>query len=295
MDDWNTPREEKYLGLTPAQFNLAFFAVVGTIGLGIAIYFGAFGALLGSSGGDGLSSGAAVVETSTPTATGEASPAPTATGEASPAPTVTAEEAANSAVLKLADMPSGWAKDAPDDDDDEGDFEFSEECAILNVETFPEELASAESADFEGPAGQSASSDSSVFTSAEVAKATLQEFNDALSRCQGEYVQAFKTALLEGAGLSEEDALAAGLRISFQDGPPLPQLGDLMTVNRLEIDMTVEGIDLHMIIDFVAIAEGRLVGGLYYFSVGEVNSLEEEVLAETIANKLAEANASLAE
>lgn len=285
MDDRNTPLEEKYLGLTPSQFNLAFFAVVGTIGLGIAIYFGAFGALLGSSGGDGSSSGTAVVETSTPTST----------GEARPAPTVTAEEAANSAVLKLADMPSGWAKDAPDDDDDEGDFEFSEECAMLNVETFPGELASAESADFEGPAGQSASSDSSVFTSAEVAKATLQEFNDTLSRCQGEFVQAFKTALLEGAGLSEEDALAAGLRLSFQDGPPLPQLGDLMTVNRLGIDMTVEGIDLHMIIDFVTIAEGRLVGGLYYFSVGEVNSLEEEVLAEIIANKLAEASASLAE
>lgn len=287
MDHWDTPREEKYLGLTPAQFNLAFFSVVGAIGLGIAIYFGAFGALLGSSGGDGSSSEATVVETDTPT------PA----GEASPAPTVTAEEAANSAVLKLDDMPNGWTIDAPDDDDDDDgdDFVFSEECAILNVETFPGELASAESADFEGPAGQSASSDSSVFTSAEVAKATLQESNDALLRCQGEFVQAFKTALLEGAGLSEEDALGAGLVLSFLDGPPLPQLGDLMTANRLEIDMTVEGIYLHMIIDFVVIAEGRLVGGLYYFSVGEVNSLEEEVLAETMADKLAEANASLAE
>ena len=81
MDDWNTPREERYLGLTPAQFNLAFFAIVGTIGVGIAIYFGALGAAGDFFGGEDPSSGAAVVEKATPTPAGEASPAPTLTPE----------------------------------------------------------------------------------------------------------------------------------------------------------------------------------------------------------------------
>ena len=38
-----------------------------------------------------------------------------------------------------------------------------------------------------------------------------------------------------------------------------------------------------------------MVGGLSYMAFFGVNSLEEEVLAETAANKLAEASASLAE
>ena len=283
MDQWNTPREEKYLGLTPAQFNLAFFAVVGTIGLGIAIYFGAFGALLGSSGGDGSSSGATVVETATP------SPA----GEASPAPTVTAEEAANSAVLKLSDMPSGWTKDAPDDDGD--DLSLSADCEILNADYPPGGLADAESADFEGPEGQVVSSSASAFPSEDAAQEALDTFTGALSRCRDEFVSAFESFLQEPSELSSGDPnVPQEIDISLQD-LAFPELGDSSSAYRLEVMMTVEEVSFIFAGDIVFIRAGRMVGGFSYFTFGTANSLEEEVLAETVANKLAEASASLGE
>jgi hypothetical protein len=290
MDHWDTPREEKYLGLTPAQFNLAFFSVVGAIGLGIAIYFGAFGALLGSSGGDGSSSEATVVETDTPT------PA----GEASPAPIVTAEEAANSAVLKLDDMPSGWTKDAPDDDD--LDLEFSGECAFLNEDEFPGEIASAESPDFEGPEGQGVTSFASVFSDETAAQEAVDAFNSSFfGICGDQFVAEYQKALLEEFDLRGYDPSQVEVDVSLQE-VTFPELGEAVSAHRLSGTMTLEGIPVAFAVDFVLAREGRIAGGFVYSATGIVfsdtdivNSFEEEVLAETMADKLAEANASLAE
>ena len=71
MDDWrdDDQRDDKYLGLTPTQFNLAFLAVVGSIALVVAIYFGGVGVVRDYLGDEPSSSQAAVVETSTPIAT----------------------------------------------------------------------------------------------------------------------------------------------------------------------------------------------------------------------------------
>ncbi len=77
MDDSNQPQDERYLGLTAAQFNLAFFAAVGAIAIAVGLYFGGAGAakdLL--SGGEEPPHRAAVVRTVTPTAT---APIPTTT------------------------------------------------------------------------------------------------------------------------------------------------------------------------------------------------------------------------
>ncbi len=107
-DKQNGPREERYLGLTATQFNLAVFAVVGVIVLVVGLFFfGGAGAVqdLFSGGDEASTESAAVVDSVTPTAT--AVP-PTATPTPTPAsdvgePTDEGSEAAVANVLDTFD------------------------------------------------------------------------------------------------------------------------------------------------------------------------------------------------
>jgi hypothetical protein len=285
MDRSDAPGEERYLGLTATQLNLAFFAAVGAIGLGAAVYFGAVDAVQDYLGGEPSSDGASVAESARPTAEAVV---PTTTA------TLTAEEAAQSSLLTLNDFPSGWTA-APADDDEEGesDFPVSEECSILNELEHPAgEIAGADSGEFEGPERQEASSDSTVFSTDAAAQEALEAFNDGLTRCRDEFVTAFETALLEEWDLTEGDTRLSGLHISVQD-LEFPGLGESMTAYRIEITTIVDEVIVPFVIDFVVIRTGRMVGGFSYLSVGSVNSFEEERLAEVVAEKLGIANASL--
>lgn len=281
MNRSDAPEEERYFGLTPTQLNLAFFAVVGAIALGIAVYFGGLGAVQDFLGGEGSPSATTGVEEVKPTA------------EASPS-ALTPEEAANAAVLKLDDMPSGWTKDAPDDDasDGEDDFEFTGECAILNEDTFPGELASAESDDFEGPESQGASSSASVFSDEAVAQEGFEALDSAFALCTDQFAAAFQQALL--GEWEQRGYESTQVDISIQE-LAFPDLGDESTAYRLAGSMSLEGAPFEFTIDFVIMRAGRMAGGFTYMSFFTVNSLEEELLAETAAEKMAEANASLAE
>ncbi len=287
MDRPDAPEEERYLGLRATQINLAFFAVVGAIGLGAAVYFGAAGAVQDYLGGEPSSGGASVTERATPT--GEAAVPTTAA-------TLTAEEAAQSSVLTIEDFPSGWTAAPVDDEEDgESDFDVSEECAVLNELEHPAgEIATADSGNFEGPERQDASSDSTVFSTGAAAQAVVEAFDDGLTRCRDEFVGAFETALLEEWDLTEGDTRLTGLDISVQD-LEFPELGDSMTAYRIEITTIVDEIVVPFVIDFVVIRTGRMVGGFSYLSVGSVNSLEEERLAEVVAEKIARANGLLSQ
>ena len=85
------PDEERYLGLTPTQFNVTVLGVIGTVAAAVGLFFfGGAGAVGDVFSGDDESSSesVAVVKTVTPAAT-EAPPeaTPEATPEPSPEPT----------------------------------------------------------------------------------------------------------------------------------------------------------------------------------------------------------------
>ncbi len=68
MDDWpdDDQRDNKYLGLTATQFNLAFLTVIGAVALVAAFYFGGVDAVREYLGDEPSSPQAVAVETGTP-------------------------------------------------------------------------------------------------------------------------------------------------------------------------------------------------------------------------------------
>ncbi len=71
MDDWpdDDQPENKYLGLTATQFNLAFITVIGAVALVVAFYFGGVDAAREYLGDEPSSPQAVAVEKSTPIGT----------------------------------------------------------------------------------------------------------------------------------------------------------------------------------------------------------------------------------
>jgi len=106
MNDWrdDDQRDDKYLGLTAAQFNLAFIAVIGAVALVAAVYFVGVSAVRDDPGDKPSSPEAVAVETSTPIDT--------------PTPMESPEERPSVAVFKSAicrfTVPSRWKVDCGD-------------------------------------------------------------------------------------------------------------------------------------------------------------------------------------
>lgn len=277
MSQSETPEQPRYLGLTPMQLNLAFFAVVGAIGLAVFAYLGGLAMVGDTLGGGNEPTDSAGMAALTPT-------------PGAPSTIADPNAVAQTAVLTLADMPSGWTVDAPDDDDSDDDFEFTGECAVLNEEDFPGELASAESPDFKGPDNQQISSTASVFADEAAAQEALDTFDSVFSKCGDQFVAAFTEGLRgegEDRGLDTTDVDVSLQKLSFA------QLGDATIAHRLTGSMTMEGVPLEFTLDFVVVRAGRMAGAVTYMDFFGVNSVEEEALAGIAAGKLAEANASL--
>ncbi|MEX0800667.1 MAG: hypothetical protein WD379_05565 [Dehalococcoidia bacterium] len=306
----HTPEQERYFGLTPTQLNLAFIGVVAAVALGVGAYFGGAGAaqdLLG--GNDGSSSSAtSAVETATPTpaATGDETPAPapSPTGEAAGTPTpapsdpvdaAAAQAAAEMAVLTLDDLPDGWTVAPPDSDDldlDGVEEEFSDDCAELNEDEIPGEMASADSPDFESPGGKQVSSSASVLPSNAAAKEAVELFDSLITQCSEEWVGLFETGMLLALAEDGITASDADISLSLQELAFAPQ-GEATSAFRLSGSFTLEGVELLFTLDFVIIGQGRLVGALTYMSFFVTDLFEEQAIAEKLAERLAAASATL--
>ena len=106
MDDWrnNDQRDDKYLGLTATQLNLAFIAVIGAVALVAAVYFVGVSAVRDDPGDKPSLPQAVAVETSTPIDT--------------PTPIEGPEEPSSVAVFKWSicrfKVPTGWEVDCGD-------------------------------------------------------------------------------------------------------------------------------------------------------------------------------------
>lgn len=221
---------------------------------------------------------------------GAAGSAPT---ETSPEFTAAAQEAAKSAVLTLDDFPPGWTG-APPDKSDNSNLGVSDECSALELETFPGQVAEAESNEFTGPDEQEVSSAISVFPTDDAAQGAVDAFNDAFDQCRKELEDALTRLIKEGA--EEEAQLPEEVELDLQvnvENLSFERFGDATVAYRIPVKASFIGITLEFTIDLVFMREGKVAGGLFYFALGEVDTDEEAQLAETVADKLEQANASL--
>ena len=277
MSQRDAPEESRYLGLTATQFNLAFFAVLGAIGLAVFAYLGGLGMVGDALGGGGEPADSTTSEPLTPT--------PDAPDTTSDPNTV-----AQAAVLTLDDMPAGWTIDVDDSDDDDEDIDVSPECAVLNeLEQPPGQIGYAEADDFEGPEGQLVTNDATVFEDAEAATGAMRLYKDALTRCGEEFLAAFEQALKKN--WSEEGQTDIPME-SRWDTPTEIAFESESDSYRFILETTVEGVDMTFTFDIYFVRAGQLVGSYMYTAIGEVDTFEEQSVGLTAAEKVRSASAS---
>ena len=221
---------------------------------------------------------------------GAAGSAPT---ETSPEFRAAAQEAADSALLTLDDFPSGWTSAPPAADTDDSQLGLSKECSALELETFPGQVAEAESDDFTGPDEQEVSSAISVFPTDDTAQEAVDAFNNAFDQCGKELEDALTRLIKEGAEAGE---LPSEVELDLQvnvENLSFERFGDATVAYRIPVKASFIGITLEFTIDLVFMRDGRVAGGLFYFSLGEIDAEEEQQLAQAVADNLEQANASL--
>jgi len=186
------------------------------------------------------------------------------------------QEAAESAMLTLEDFPPGWTS-SPAEPDDDFSLDLSDECAVLDAETYPGEVSAVESDDFTGPDDQEVSSNATVLTSKEAAASALKTFTRALAleSCRGEVVEAFEEELSFDVG--------ADVQVSLED-LSFPTLGDSSDSFRIK----VEAVGQSLVFDVTMIQKGNMLGAFFY--IPGINSnpdiAEEAEFAELFSAKL---------
>jgi protein-disulfide isomerase len=205
------------------------------------------------------------------------------------------EDAARSALLILDDFPSGWTSSPPSED--EYDLDLSGECEILAQDELPGAVASAESDEFAGPDKQQVQSEVSVLRSDDSAQETLRLHDGAMSRCHGELETTLQAVWREVIGDWVEEAGGdpddLGNVTVDVGGLSFPRLGGSSSAYRFTVDAQASFQSLHLVIDWVLIRQGSMLGVISYYSVGEADMDQEESLARIVADRLERANVGL--
>ena len=221
---------------------------------------------------------------------GGSGPSEQATATPSPELIAAAQAAATSSNLTLADVPAGWTEAPPEEDPALG---LEGDCAILDADHLPGEIAGTESNDLEGPAGQQASSTTGFFATSEEASTTFESYVSTLSDCKSQFVAAFEQLLRDEivADGTSPDAIQA-LDISMEDAEP-SITADSSEGYRMRISVAVGGESLEFVADIILMRQGRALGSFTYFALGEPDSSELGQIAATAASKLDAGDASL--
>lgn len=204
-----------------------------------------------------------------------------------------AEDAVAAAVLTLDDLPAGWTAEPQDDDDDE-DAEFSGECARLNQDEFPGEVASADSDKLTGPDNQIVYASAIAFASEDLARNALESYqlleNDCRNQLEDVLTSAFRESFAED-GVS--DAELATLQVTVED-LAFPRIRESLTAYRVVWRAELRGMPIGGTMDFTFWREGKMFGGIVYLAFGNGPDMaDEEGVAKILADKVKQANDSL--
>lgn len=275
---WGRPPEDeepqqRYMGLSATQFNLAFFAAVGAIALVVFLYFGGAGAVQDYFGG-GEDEPAAVSAERTPTATAtKTTPSTASTGSGSASAVSQALDTFDpfSLVSTLSSIPPGGSGTSGAISPQEGD---SLEALLLREEDLPAGFTAFGEMSFSIPADAGTGTmAANIFASGDLANGDMgtmvmsaalsgPDFSEGFSDIQG-------VPEIPQAELDEVSAAFQALGISFSEFRLLDAsgLGD-------------GGVGFHMVMDFGGLVEtfgapddgtipSSIAWDMYIFRAGE--------------------------
>ncbi len=207
-------------------------------------------------------------------------------------------EAAKDAVwlakLTLADLPSGWTVDYDqdaDDDDEDDDILLTGECAILNGDDPPGQIAKAESDELKGPGGQTVVTETGAFPSAQAAADAMALMAMFGGECSDQLLKVLEEEFRES--FSESGATLADLETQQVAVEPLafPAVADSGGF-RIKWSINLRGTLLGGTIDAIFWQEDRLLAGLIYMAP-DVDPAEEEEIVLLLADKVRKAAETL--
>ena len=211
----------------------------------------------GSDGGDGSGDAAD-------------SPGTTTSVSAPPGQDVDADKAAaENAVLKLSDMPSGWTAEPADND--EGDPDIANgiaECLDVPVDEFKQEgPAKVESPTFNDPEEDfSIQNEVSYLADADLAKERFDLLaGDDVPGCFAEGMSAFIDEMIENPP-DPENTLPKGAEIGDPKVQEMsfPNLADHTVAYRVSLPLEFSGLTFTLYVDLVGVVKGR-VGTMFFF------------------------------
>lgn len=203
-----------------------------------------------------------------------------------------ADDLATSALLGLDDLPGGWSE-SPADEDDDPALGLSGNCAVLDADTLPGQIAGAESAEYKGPASQEIATETAVFPDEDAARTAFNSFTKTVGDCGGELVAAYEMLMRDS--LAEQNIAEDAINdVSVtMENLGSPGVGEVSVGYRLKIDVAVQETELRYAFDLVYLLQGRTMGALtIWTSNGFPNPTERSQFATTLAIKLTEGDAS---
>jgi hypothetical protein len=165
------------------------------------------------------------------------------------------QELAESAILALDDLPSGWETSPPEEGAEEEELEFDEnfaDCLDIDVSEVHHDYPSADSS-FENADDEGIGSEVAVAPSADDVAEDLELLRDpAAQRCFTEEISKFfvKSMLKEGQEDIELGEVTFN-ELSFED------FGDDSLAFRLTVPVSSQGFEVELYIDYVAVTKGR--------------------------------------
>jgi hypothetical protein len=205
-----------------------------------------------------------------------------------------AREAADSALMRLTDLPQFWT--VGNLDDTNLDVELSPECDVFDTDvSFPGAAASNDSPPYDGTEERMATFLTAAYQEEAAATAAFDGLDLLVERCRPEFLEAIDEAARQEA---EERGFGLGpfgrVDVALDDQEFIP-LGDQSQTLRVFVEVRVLGIGTDFTLDIIAVRVGRMMGAMTYSNFGDLDPVEEELIARDMTAKLAAADATLPE
>ncbi len=198
--------------------------------------------------------------------------------------TARAQAAATSSLLTLADFPAGWIQTPRDLNAPK--LGLSGECAALETDGLPGDVAHAVSDDFIGPTKQDVTTGSSIFPDEASAQHAFEAYAATESSCRDEFTTAYAKALrdaFQGKGVAPD--AVQDLTVSMTPMTS-PGVGDASMSYRLLTKLTVQGQPMQFVLDAFVVRYGKVLGYVSYYTQGEPVSQEEDRFVARMAARL---------
>jgi hypothetical protein len=214
-------------------------------------------------------------------------------------PGLAPQDAADAALLRLEDLPRGWYKAPPDEDDPlpPGYEQRFDECAGLPVDAAGDfelqgELAGADSLEYES--GRATVETSvSVLENEWSSELALQAYGSAFANCRQVFLDLFNLALKDELAADGTDVSSLKLSAGFDEFDP-GDIGNSRRAFRLTVHITNEqaGVEMELSIDLIIVRVGQLDGLLTYVATSD-DAVTRTGLIRTFVRKMEEADDKL--